>query len=258
MSVLLFFLGISIGSFLNVLIDRLSVGQDVVHGRSHCDYCHKTLHWYELIPIFSWIIQGGKSRCCHKKLSWQYPLIECITGIGFVYIFSVYSIISFVLFAYLLIFSSAVVLFVADLKYEILPTPLLLSAAIGIVLYRLFEIIPCFSLQCSVFFWSTLFPSFVAATFFFFLWAAFRGRAMGDGDIYLVFLIGLFIGYPKILIALYIAFLTGAVVGVILILGRKKGLQSHISFGPFLIFGTVMSILFSSQILSVWFHLQGL
>ena len=258
MRVLLFVLGISIGSFLNVLIDRLSVGQDVVHGRSHCDYCHKTLHWYELIPIFSWIIQGGKSRCCHKKLSWQYPLIECITGVGFVSIYALYSVLSLNLFAYLIIFSSAVVLFVADLKYEILPTPLLLSAAVGIILSRYSEIISCFSLQCPVFFMSILLPSCAAAAFFFFLWAAFRGRAMGDGDIYLVFLMGMCVGYPNILIALYIAFLTGAVVGVILILGRKKGLQSHISFGPFLIFGTVMSMIFSSQIISVWLHLQGL
>lgn len=258
MGLLLFFLGISIGSFLNVLIDRLSVGQDVVHGRSHCDHCHRTLHWYELIPVLSWILQGGKSTCCHKRLSVQYPFIELVTGIGFFCIFSADPVISSTLAANLLIFSSAVVLCVADLKYEVLPTPLLISAAIGVVLSRIGPLSLCFTSGCMPFLWTVLLPTGAATLFFFLLWLFSRGRAMGDGDIYLVFLMGFFLGYPRILIALYVAFLTGALAGVILILGRKKGLKSHISFGPFLIFGTAISILFSPQIISLWLHLQGL
>lgn len=235
MEVVVFFIGICIGSFLNVLIDRLPVGQDVTRGRSHCDHCKHNLTWYELIPIVSWIVQLGKSRCCQKKLSVQYPLVEFITGLGFLFLYFNYqlSIINYLI--NLILFCSVLVLFVTDLKFELLPTPLLVLWGIGAVLRFI-------ALQLS---WTELLyvygiPSFGVGLFFFLLWFFSKGRAMGDGDIWLAILIGLVTGYPGIIIALYIAFLTGAAVGVILILGRFKTLKSHIPFGPFLLFGMIV------------------
>ena len=239
---IVFILGCSIGSFLNVLIDRLPVGEDIVHGRSHCDHCKHTLSWYELIPIVSWIIQLAKSRCCHKKLSIQYPLIELITGIGFVYLFYA----SNNLIISLIIFCSVLVLFVSDLKSELLPTPLLILWGFGVILRFI-------ALHVSVgellYFYAI--PSFCAGLFFFLLWFFSKGRAMGDGDIWLAVLIGLTVGYPGIIIALYAAFLTGAIVGVILILGKVKTLKSHIPFGPFLLLGMVVTLLWQKDLLSL-------
>ncbi len=234
---IIFFLGICIGSFLNVCIDRLPVGQDVTRGRSHCDHCKRTLSWYELIPIISWIMQLGKSKCCYKKLSIQYPIIELITGIGFVYLFVVSSnyIIS------LIIFCSFLVLFVTDLKFELLPTGFLILAFLGVVS----QIVLSGT-------YLNVISGVSAGLFFFLLWYFSKGRAMGDGDIWLAILIGLVTGYPGIILALYIAFLTGAAMGVILILGKVKTLKSHIPFGPFLIFGMVVQLIFNQSILLLW------
>jgi len=239
---IVFIFGCSIGSFLNVCIDRLPVGDDVMLGRSHCDHCKRTLSWYELIPIVSWIIQLGKSRCCHKKLSIQYPLIELITGIGFVYLYYV----SDNVIPSLIIFCSILVLFVSDLKFELLPTPLFVLWGIGTALRFI-----TLHVSGTEILYSYGLPSLCVGLFFFLLWFFSKGRAMGDGDIWLAVLIGLVTGYPGIIIALYIAFLTGALSGVILILGGFKTLKSHIPFGPFLLFGMVVTLLWQKNLLSL-------
>src|SRR3989344_3007367 len=81
-----FILGLIVGSFINVLIDRLPRGESVVWGRSHCDSCGKTLLWYELIPVLSYIFQAGKCRHCHTRLTIQYPAVELFWGIVFAYL----------------------------------------------------------------------------------------------------------------------------------------------------------------------------
>ncbi|MEK9169914.1 MAG: prepilin peptidase, partial [Patescibacteria group bacterium] len=82
----IFIFGASIGSFLNVLIDRLPKDEGI-NGRSHCDFCGKKIAWYDMFPVLSFFILGGRTRCCHKKLSFQYPVIELITGVIFVMVF---------------------------------------------------------------------------------------------------------------------------------------------------------------------------
>jgi leader peptidase (prepilin peptidase)/N-methyltransferase len=83
----IFFFGAALGSFLNVLIDRLPKGEKIT-GRSHCDHCHHQLSWQDLLLIVSFFALGGKCRYCHKKLSWQYPMVEMITGLIFLLIFN--------------------------------------------------------------------------------------------------------------------------------------------------------------------------
>ncbi len=243
-----FLLGLAIGSFLNVLIDRLPVGENVLVGRSHCDFCKKTLKWYELIPLFSFIIQGGKCRRCHKKLSLQYPLIELITGLGFVFFYQVLDYPIIILFAYWIIFSSLLVIFVADLKYQIIPDSMVVAGSIGAAV-RLFS-------QISPIGFIGVLPYVLSAVgalgFFFFLWFITKGRGMGLGDVKLVFLLGLLLGFPGIIVALYAAFLTGAVVGVILILRGKKSLKGQVPFGPFLIIGTIVALQWMTPIIQFW------
>jgi len=258
-------LGLCIGSFLNVLIDRLPNNKSVVKGRSHCDFCKHTLRWYELIPVVSFVFQGAKSRCCHKPLSFQYPLIELVTAVGFVLITNYQLPItnelqffpsSFILnlLSYYVIFSSLLVIFVSDLKYEIIPLELIISGIIAALFLLILKCSHNFSLAINyeLFTINYLLPSLVTAFFFFCLWFFSKGKAMGDGDISLSFLLGLIAGYPKIIIMLYAAFLTGAIAGVILMIGRKKSLKSHIPFGPFLIGGLVVSLVCGDTIISFW------
>jgi len=221
--ILIFLLGLCVGSFLNVLADRLPRGESVLWGRSHCDYCKKTLRWYELIPVISYIAQRGRCLRCHKPLSLQYLLVEIITGLGFVFLYPN--------MLNMIIFSALLVLFISDFKYQILPDSMILVASLAALVH----------------------PHFVAAAasfgFLYLLWAVTRGRGMGFGDVKFALFMGLFLGYPQIIVAYYIAFLTGAVAGVILILAGKKGWKSKIAFGPFLIAGTVIAHLWGQNIL---------
>ena len=221
--------GLAVGSFLNVLIDRLPQGKNVLTGRSVCDHCGKKLRWFELVPLLSFFIQGGRCRRCHKKLSWQYPIVELATAVGFVIVVP----------SYWIIFSSLLVIFVADFKYQIIPDSMIIIGVIGVI--GAVGVIG-----------ENVLAGIGASLFFLFLWVITRGKGMGLGDVKLAFLMGLLLGFPNIIIASYLAFLTGAGVGVILILLGKKKLKEKIAFGPFLVAGTVIAFLWGEQLLAVW------
>lgn len=244
----IFLIGLCVGSFLNVLIDRLPKGENVLVGRSHCDFCKKTLRWYELVPLFSFLMQLGGCRRCHANLSIQYPLVEFITGVGFVFFYQVLDYPLLTLFAYWIIFSALLVVFMADLKYQIIPDSMVVAGIIGAIL-RFTSLTKEFSLAG---FAPYLLSAGGAAGFFFLLWVITRGRGMGFGDVKLAFLLGLLLGFPSIIIALYVAFLTGAVVGVILIVKGKKSLKTKVAFGPFLIIGFIVAAQWTQQLLHVW------
>ena len=244
MLVLILILGLLIGSFLNVLIDRLPKGEQLLKGRSRCDFCKKTLRWFELIPLFSFLLQHGRCLRCHKKLSIQYPLVELATGIGFVVLYFLSSHNLTVLLSYSLIFSSLLVIFVSDLKYQIIPDSMVVVGILGVILQG-----DSLQFPQGVTLWIS---AFVASLLFYLIWVITKGKSMGFGDVKLAFLLGLLLGYPKIVVALYTAFLTGATLGVILILKGKRTLKSKIAFGPFLIAGTLIALLWSDIILLWW------
>ncbi len=224
-TVFLFVLGLMVGSFVNVLIDRLPKGESI-GGRSHCDHCNKTLRWYELIPVLSYFMQRGKCRRCHTGLSMQYPLVEIITAVGFTLLHA--------LPEYLL-FISLLVIFVADLKYQIIPDSMIVLGILGAVLMG-----------------AHLIPALGSFAFLYLLWAVTRGKGLGFGDVKFAFFMGLLLGFPGVVIAFYIAFLTGALVGVILMIGRHKTWKSKIAFGPFLVVGTVAAAIWQPQFLALW------
>ncbi len=245
MVLFLFFIGLAVGSFLNVLIDRLPNGESVLIGRSHCDFCKKTLRWYELLPVISWIMQGGKCRRCHKRLSIQYPLIELVTAVGFIFLYQLLASSMLSLFAYALIFSSLLVIFVADFKYQIIPDSMIAAGILGALLVLFFP------MNHKLFIMNYIFSAVGASLFFLTLWFITRGRGMGFGDVKLAFLLGLLLGFPRIIVAFYIAFLTGALVGVILILSGKKSLKSNVPFGPFLILGAVAALQWTTYVIGI-------
>jgi leader peptidase (prepilin peptidase) / N-methyltransferase len=246
MVLIFFFLfGLVFGSFYNVLIDRMPNGENIWKGRSHCDHCKRTLNWYELIPLFSFLLQNGKSICCHKRLSWQYPLIEFITGLLFIYAYLIGFGNPWQIFSNIIILSAFLVNFIVDLKYQILLDSMIIAVGIGAII-RL-AIASLFITQWIPFILSGI----GACVFFFILWLGTRGRGMGFGDVKLSLVLGLLLGYPGIIYALYIAFLTGAVFGVILVIAGIKKLKSHVAFGPFLIAGSIISLQFGAN-LSSW------
>ena len=242
MLIILFLLGTAIGSFLNVLIDRIPAGLPLFIDRSHCDRCKHTLSWYDLIPILSWVLLGAKCRYCKAPISIQYPVIEAITGLVFVlsYYFPIYSV-SFTI----ILFSLLIALFMTDLKYYLLPDklmyPLLGVSAIALLVYEPSQLI------------THIISAVLAAVFFVMLIVISRGKGMGWGDVMYGLFLGILLGHPGTIVALYIAFLTGAFISVILLLSKKKKFGQIIPFGPFLILGTVISLYFSNYIWNIYF-----
>lgn len=252
MLLFLFIIGISIGSFLNVLIDRFARDESVIKGRSYCEFCKHTLSWIDLIPVVSFLWLKGRCRYCKRKLSWYYPIIELTTGslfiltplflmntgvISYELSFEVLAIFIFYLFTV----SCLMVVLFADIKYGIIPDkvtyPLCLVAGIFIL----------FSHQN--FFISHILSAIGACLFFLGLFALTRGKGMGLGDVKFVFVMGLLLGFPGIVFSLYVAFLTGAILSLILIVLRKKKMRgATIAFGPFLVLGTYIVLLLGNQL----------
>ncbi|TSC53517.1 MAG: leader peptidase (prepilin peptidase) / N-methyltransferase [Microgenomates group bacterium LiPW_16] len=238
-----FLLGLAVGSFLNVLIYRLPHSLSL-SGRSFCPKCKKKIFWQDNIPLLSFILLRGRCRFCHSPISWRYPLVELATGILTVYsvqhtvhsgenlLFTIY---------YLLLIYALIVVFVSDLKYQIIPDQIVYPVFMMSFVYN-------FITNSQLLITNYLISALAAGLFFYLLFSITGGRGMGLGDVKLAALMGLFLGFPKIIIALYLAFLTGAIVGVILVLVKKKKFGEHIPFGPFLSAATIISLFFGKVI----------
>ena len=244
-------LGLFFGSFFGVLVDRLPRHEDVIKGRSHCENCKKELAWYDLLPVLSFVLLRGKCRYCKAKLSLLYPAIEISTGILFAltYAFfsSQFSILNFQLIYYLFIVSSFIVIFFTDLKYGIIPDKITYTAILVTFLWLIFGSQSLLINHLLSGAGAFLFFIVISYVFYFLT----KKESMGGGDIKLSFLLGVFLGFPNIVISLYLAFLTGAFWSIILILWkRKKFRESTLPFGPFLVAGALVSIFWGDLIFS--------
>jgi prepilin signal peptidase PulO-like enzyme (type II secretory pathway) len=255
----IFALGTIIGSFLNVVIYRFNTGKPISRGRSICMTCNKTLRWYELIPVFSFLIQSGKCRRCASTISHQYPSVELATGLLFAFLslhflpILEYSQNAYVLvlILFMFLFSLLVVITVYDLRHKIIPDALVYT-------YALFSFLSIFvnqtgmgSLFIKPSMWSLLAGPVLALPFAL-IWLLSRGRAMGLGDAKLILGIGWMLGISLGASALVISVWTGAVIGVLGIVLSKKGvsMKTEIPFAPFLMLGTLIAFFFHVDILS--------
>lgn len=231
-SFLVFVFGLIVGSFLNCVIYRLEQGESFLKGRSFCPFCKHTLLWQDLIPVFSFVFLKGKCRYCQQKISLQYPLVEIATALLFLLIFNFqFSIFNFIIVPFLII------IFVYDLKHYIIPDK---------VIYPAIIIAGIFNFQFSIL------SAIGAAVFFAAIVLVSYGRWMGIGDIKLAFLMGLILGFPNILVALFLSFFIGAIIGIGLIISGKKKLKSEIPFGPFLVAGTIIAMFVGKELVN-WY-----
>lgn len=261
-----FIFGTIIGSFLNVVIFRLKTGKSV-SGRSFCISCGKTLSALELVPLFSFLFLRGKCKTCKTKISWQYPLVEFITGVVFFFVFLKLSlnfpeINTFALAYYFVVFSILIVIAVYDIKHTIIPD-------------NLVYIFSGLSLLWLIYFYGTgIFSLFGTLDFlagpilflpFFLLWLISGGKWMGLGDAKLALGVGWMLGLAYGLSAIVVGFWSGAIFSVTLMFlnsfGKRKkiGWKSEVPFAPFIIFGVFFSFLFNldvfslKQIISIFF-----
>jgi len=243
----LFTFGLCLGSFLNVVVDRLPKGESIFAGRSSCDHFKKTLAWYDLIPLLSFAWLRGKCRYCGKRISWQYPLVESGTGavfvIGGIRLIGEGGGIREIGEAFYLLFIclSLIVIFLSDLRFQIIPDKIVYPSIVISFIYQIIYHTPEYG--------KYFLAGVLGGGFFYLLFFLTRGRGMGMGDVKLAGLMGLILGWPKIIIALYLAFLTGAIFAVILILSGKKKFGQRIPFGPFLVGGTFVAWFWGEEIL---------
>ncbi|MBP7927757.1 prepilin peptidase [Patescibacteria group bacterium] len=275
-----FISGLFFGSFLNLVSDRIINKKSILFGRSICDFCEKALRPLHLVPLFSYLFQRGKCAFCKKKLSKYYPLSELLTGflfVGAAYLTNVFKELNFFsvlgFFYFLVMLSFYVVLFLTDLKYKLLPNKVVYSAIIfaasflvittivsfGVLYYRLVnDSFGAYLLEAGYFNQQVLvaakgigtifLSAFGIGLFFWLLVFITKGRGMGGGDIKLGFLIGIVNGFPFNVIAIFLGFIIGAVYSVSLILLKKKTMKDTIAFGPFLILGSIIAIVWGPYI----------
>ena len=250
--IVIFIFGLLIGSFLNAVIYRLHSGEGIVKTRSHCVKCGHVLTWRELVPIFSFIIQKGRCRACSARISLQYPFVELATAILFVLVLFSHGGSpaggQFFSLVYLLIISSLlIVIFVYDLKHYIIPDKIVypaimvsgiwyLVSSIFLDSYTKYSIVDIIYSPVGAF-------AFFAAIFF-----VSKGKWLGFGDVKLVFFMGLLLGWPGILVALFAAFMLGGIMGLGLIATGKKNMKSQVPFGPVLVVGTFAALFWGEEI----------
>jgi len=257
---IIFIFGTCCGSFLNCVIYRLEKKQSFLWGRSFCPNCHHNLGFFDLIPILSFIFLKGKCRYCGQKISYQYPLVEIATGLllilifwhldfGFGLAFGIW----ILDFLYLLIISCfLIIIFVYDLKHYIIPDRIIYPAITITFLYRIFE---NFGFNVSRSLGFSLMAAAGAAAFFFLIYFLSQGKWMGFGDVKLAVFMGLFLGWPVILVGLFSAFFIGAIIGLVLIAFGKKTLKSQVPFGPFLVSGTFIALFWAKNLISWYLNL---
>lgn len=231
-------LGLIWGSFFNVCIVRIPQDKSVVRNRSHCQSCHKSLKWYHNIPVLSYVLLGGKCAFCKAPISLQYPLVEILSAVFFAYLWWIYGW-SPSWLCYTVFVSMLLIITVIDLKHMIIPDELSLS---GIVLGLV-----------SVFFtgdivwWESLLGAALGGGIFLGIALLYekltKQEGLGGGDIKLLAMIGAWLGIQSVLIVIIISSALGSLVGLSLILTKRKNLKTAIPFGPFLAIAAILYLL---------------
>ncbi len=246
-----FFFGLIIGSFLNVLVYRLKDAETLL-GRSFCRKCKHQIRWYDNVPVISFLLLRGQCRDCKEKISWQYPILEGVTGVLFgltgMFFFDPLSNVSLIETGWILfVMSSFLVIAVYDMRYMEIPMVMIFVSAFVTLLFLFYT----FFIDSLPFFSSRLFfglsGGLIIFLFFFLLVWMSHETWMGWGDVWLGLVSGLVVGLSLALPLLTISFGIGAMIGIILIMFKKKGMKSQIPFAPFLVLGTLL-ILFLPKI----------
>jgi prepilin signal peptidase PulO-like enzyme (type II secretory pathway) len=249
-----FIFGTIFGSFINCLVYRLH-SEKTMLGRSFCPKCKHILGFFDLFPIFSYIFLKTRCKYCKNKISVQYFLVELFTGIIFSFGYWFYFInkiglennILFLIF-YLVISFFLIIIFIYDLKYYLVLDVVVWPGIIIAFLYNFFL------LKVDLF--SLLIAGVVGVSFFGIQFIFSKGKWIGGGDILIGLLIGFTLGWPKVILAIFISYILGSIIGIILLTFKKKGWSSQLPFGPFLVFSTWLTILFGDIILD-W-YLSGI
>ena len=241
--VLVFLYGIIIGSFLNVCIYRLPQKENIVTTRSHCMSCGYQLRWYDLIPVCSWLALRGRCRNCGAKISVQYPIIEMLNGIFYLWAFTHFGF-SIESLLYCFLASALIVLSVIDFRtYEIPAGINILIGCLGVV-----------RLATDWMNWQEYLIGFLAVSvFLYLLYVITKGRAIGGGDVKLMAVAGLLLGWQNIILAFVLGCILGSIIHVIRM--KAAGAQRVLAMGPYLAAGIWIAGLYGQQLIHWYLNL---
>lgn len=246
--VFVFLLGACIGSFLNVCIYRLPREESVVSKPSHCPRCGKKLVILDLVPILSYIWLRGCCRQCGGKISIQYPLVELLTAVLFLAAYATWGV-SWHTLSMWVFLSVLVSVSVADIHHRIIPDEILL---VGTVLGLPLVFLTSFNSLISGII------GFFSAGLLLLLIAVVSKGGMGGGDIKLSAVMGLFLGWQGVAVALFLSFLAGGLAGILLLVTRFKGRKDAVPFGPYLALGGLAAAFYADAIIKWYLGLSGL
>ncbi len=238
--------GAVIGSFLNVVIYRLPLGQSIVTPPSRCRKCGYQLQWYDNIPILSWLFLRGRCRKCGVGVSMQYPIVELITGALFVLVIWMTPP-GPLLATRLILVCILIALFGIDLEHQILPNVITLPGiAIGVLLSLIAPPGWKDALVGVLLGGGVLYA--IAGAYY--LWR--REEGMGMGDVKMLAMIGAFLGWKAVLVTLVLSSFAGAIIGVALMAAQRGTMKFALPFGTFLAIGAIVSM-FVGEPLVAWY-----
>ena len=254
--------GVIIGSFLNVYIYRFHTGKSL-SGNSHCLSCGASLRWFELFPLFSYLILRGRCRTCGSRIPCRYFLVELATGVLFVLSLTL-SLNIFIVILFWFIFSVLMVITVYDLYHFIIPDRLTIILTFSVLVLIGYEylLLPQDWEVLTFRFLSALFGS----AFLLFLWVISKGKWLGFGDVKLAFPLGLLVGTPFVFSFVVLSFWIGAVISLIVIgwqklkrgqsrlhfAGRALTMKSAVPFAPFLVASGLVIIFTKLNVLELF------
>lgn len=243
-SIMFFIFGLMFGSFYNVVGYRLPKKESLAFPSSHCTVCNHKLGFWELIPVFSFLFLGGKCKNCKTKISWYYTIFELLTGFLFLLSYLKFGL-SPECFIGIVLSSILVIIIISDYKYYIIPDEIIVTGVILLMIGNFlaggletstFELIPALStlglslihgfLSFAVMYMVKIFGDFL-----------FKKESMGGGDIKLMFVLGMALGFPLSIFSIFLASFIGLPIAII---STKKKSSHVIPFGPFLSIGALI------------------
>ena len=244
--IVIFIFGISIGSFLNVCIYRIPLHESIITAPSHCMTCGRKLRWYDMVPVFSWLVLGGKCRNCKSKISVQYPIIEALNGVLYLVVCTVNGL-TWVSLIYCLMVSALLTLSVIDWRTYEIP-------------FEINVFLLCLGIAATVLDRNNLLSHVIGAVcvsgFLELLFLVSGGRAIGGGDVKLMAACGLILGWKRTLLA----FLLGCILGsVIHVIRMKVSHAEHVlAMGPYLSAGGFLAALWGNTWINWYLSLLGI
>jgi len=247
--ILIFILGLIVGSFCNVCIYRIPKNESIIYPASHCPKCRTTIKPVDNIPLLSYALLKGRCRNCGSKISTQYPIVELLTGIIYLIIYLIYGL-SIQSLVYIILSSALIIIAFIDLNEQIVPDVISLPGiGVGLILSFFVPYLSFINSALGVVVGGgiILIIALVGSMIF-------KKEAMGGGDVKLAAMIGAFLGWRYTIISLFLGFFLGALAGIFLILSKIKSKEEMVPFGPFIALGSLITLLWGEKIIAWYWY----